>query len=278
MDNLRALRLYVNPLSLQNLQPLEQARSLQHFFLQYHSWSPLPEEQNVIQSILYNSKSTLRSLVMIMNRNSGSFWKYWKENNRVEKGAQGESPIFLALELLHLSGLVVDSSTIQSLHRAVDFTRLRELKLGHVHNTEDIFLPYINDLLTSSPKLDKTLNLQILHIEMSEGECAEATGKMKLNFELKCRFISSFTTLKSLVINNYGRPQPPITTDVGLSDMMLQAILRHNSLEALKLSWMGVRRGHKPPPLSPATIEILIEGLSQLKELHFPLDLERIVG
>jgi hypothetical protein len=255
------------------MKPLAKIKNLKHLELQ----GDILDNRNITQSMLRNSMSTLQSLVVQTNMFAGNFLQDWENNASGKDATMRENHSFTTLKSLSLFGTMIDESVIKSLHKAIDFMRLAELTLVHLHDTDSLLLQYLSSLATSSQVTGTGISLRSLNLKMSDNSFMHTSGQKKADFEAKCRFISSFSTLTTLELPDYGQYPASIATNPGLSDILLQAILKHKNLRNLRISYVGITSGLKVPYLSAKSVETIICGLPHLQEFEFAPEEEQMV-
>lgn len=270
------------------LLPLAEIKNLKHLELHDHSCSS--NNHLVTQSMIRNSKSTLQSLTLVNCRYGAHFLKDWEKNSRATTGAETavihtdrKGHDFTALKCLHLSSMSVDKNFVKEFERAFDFSRLRELELSDIIDPELLFYPFLTSLVTSYiGTTDISLSLRTLSLTMTDVRdfvSSRNTHEQKTaSFEAKSRFLSSFDTLTTLVLRDYGLYSPQANANPGLSDVLLRAILKHKNLKVLRIPYNGVSSDEKIPYLSAATIGELVDGLPQLREIEFAPDEQQMEG
>ncbi|KAH8674452.1 hypothetical protein BGZ60DRAFT_373021 [Tricladium varicosporioides] len=275
LKNLKALRLFSSSVEAEDMKPLAKIKNLKHLDIQDYSGFGNSIDRNITQSILRNSMSTLQSLVVETNMYAGNFLQDWKGKAAGMDGTTPESCSFTALKSLSLSGITIDASAVKSLHKAIDFMRLGELTIVHFNDTDGLLLQYLTSF-TSSQSTGTGINLRKLSLKMSDNTFGHTSEQKKAQFEAKCRFISSFGTLTTLELPDYGQYPDSIATNPGLADILLQAILKHKNLRCLRIPYKGKMSGMKVPYLSATTVEVIIAGLPQLQEFEFAPEEEQI--
>ncbi|KAK9778944.1 putative F-box domain-containing protein [Seiridium cardinale] len=272
--NLKALSLYVHHAEAEELKPLGRIKNLKHIHLQnYDTFETL----NPFQSILRNSASTLQSLAIETDSYTCPFLKDWEKNFKTSagvntKGNGKKGPDFTALRSLSLSGTEIDENFIKEFGKAIDFAQLRELSLANLRDPQCLLQPYMISRASSyQGTADVPLSLRTLSLNMTDHDYMHDTAQQNALFEAKCRFISSFDTLTTLELPDY--PQHPAnTTNPGLSNTLVQAILKHKNLRVLRISYKGRTSGFDIPYLGPETVRTIVDGLHQLREFEFAPD------
>jgi hypothetical protein len=274
LKSLQALRLLSENPEVEAMTPLAKIKNLKHLSVENGS----SDENNVVQSILLNSTSTLQSLVVMTNLYATSFLQDWEKEVSADDALAKQKHSLTVLKSFTLGGASFDATSIKSLQRAIDFMGLRELTLGRLSDGKHLFFQHLTSLTTFSQNNATGISLRSLCLEMRDERYGEPFEQTQANFEAKCRFISSFDTLTTLEIKDYNQYPATIATNPGLSDTLLQAILKHKNLRSLKISYSGVLSGCKIPSLSAKTIAAIIDNLPQLQDLEFAPEEAEIVG
>lgn len=274
LKHLKALRLFSSGVDPEYLKPLFKVKGLKHLDIQgdcdFGRFSGNVEDYRTpTQSLIRNSMSTLLSLTVVAHNYSGHILKDW------DTKATGKHD-FTALKSLTLSGVDIDAGIVMKLEKAFDFMRLRELSLGNMPDENDHLFKHLTILATSSERKSPGISLRKLSLKMGGTEYSYMHSPA--NFESKCAFISSFSTLTTLELPDYGMYPVANTINPGLSDMLLQAILKHKGLKTFKMSYAGIPVDKKVPYLSPETVGQIVDGLPLLQEFEFPPDEEKIVS
>ncbi|KAJ3548774.1 hypothetical protein NM208_g852 [Fusarium decemcellulare] len=272
--NLKALRIYAfNSSTYESIKeetalPLKQLRNLEHLNIQSPSWSALVTNDNdILQSILLNSLSTLKSLDIYTSKWGSDFLADWEDQIKARNpNAMKQAHDFTALKSLSLRGVrfIEDEGPglMQTITRAVDFLQLRELKLADLDQGKLTFFKHLEDLFSKAEK--GTVQLRKLSLDMD----ADAPNSMAAEVLLEgiYRFISSFDTLGALHFHDYNKYNDGKGNDPGLSRTIQQVIVKHKDLESLRFSYRGLS---KIPLVSAKTLRILTKNLPRLRELEF---------
>lgn len=256
--------------------PLARVKSLKHLHLQIGY-----EILATGQSILRNSMSTLQSLDIITNSWCRQFLHSWSKNlkssghdtiSRLDK-----RPDFPALRSLHVEGMMIDEEFIKEFPRAIDLSKLRELTLVRLKDPQTLLWPFLASLITSFRRSNTPLNLRTLFVDMHDPHLQYDTEQQKALFIAKCSFIASFDTLTTLNVRGYGQyTRNEASTNPGLSDTLLQGILKHKNLRVLRISYVGKISGLEIPYLGAEPIGDIIDGLPLLREFEFAPDESRM--
>jgi hypothetical protein len=98
-------------------------------------------------------------------------------------------------------------------------------------------------------------------LRVSDSQRQEAT-------DVKCEFLSSFNTLKTLDIDDYGQYKLEVSENPELPSNLLPAILKHKNLEKLSISYNGIISGYQIPYLKPATVATILDNLPHLRDIN----------
>jgi hypothetical protein len=250
--------------------PLASIRNLKHLNLHSFNSGYKTEDRLASQSMLFNSKATLQSLAL------GTNLEDLPDNS--ENTANGSNARFTALKSLSISGLSIDQNVIKFLDKSFDFMQLNELIMGYFLDPEALLLHHLAKMASSSISKGIGIKLRSLDLSMTDGNynySYEAEGK---DFKSKCQFLSSFDTLTELVLPDYGQYPENINISPGLSDTLLQAILKHQNLKVLRVSYRGITSNLKIPYLSAKSVHSIIGGLPCLEVLEMAPDEHEIVS
>ncbi|KAL6406684.1 RNI-like protein [Ilyonectria robusta] len=270
LKNLQALSLFSTDFEAGALKPLVKIKNLKHFSLQDHSYvSELDDENNVVRSILLNSLSTLQTLAVETNPYAPNFLKDWEKKISAGGTTRSQNHDLTALELFSLSGVSFDAAFIKALDRAIDFIGLTQLSLGLLSEGQHLFLDHLTSLTSSAQSSGADISLRTLRLGMTNEGYTRAATENPGDLEAKCRFISSFDTLTTLLLPDYNQYPREIATNPGLPTMLLQAIIKHKNLRSLKLSYRGIISDRRIPYLSAATVATIIDALPELEEFEF---------
>lgn len=276
--SLKALSLFIDGSEPEDIEPLAQMKNLKHLHLEGRGYCSTSTKNNAIQSMLLNSRSTLQSLALAMGPFSHSFLSDWEKNSKAssEKNGEGISEQghgFSALKSLTLASISIDEDFIREFQKAVDFTGLRELDLTNFHDLDNLLYPHLTSVATAyQGTKDTPLSLRSLSLHMSKDRYQIRSQEENAIFNAKCRFISSFDTLTTLKLRNYGEYPSNTIANPGLTDPLLQAILKHKNLKTLKISYIGQTSGLEIPYLGAKTVGAIVDGLPLLREFGFAPD------
>ncbi|KAF5009873.1 hypothetical protein FDECE_3946 [Fusarium decemcellulare] len=255
--------------------PLAELSDLEHLSVQDRNCDgTVTNDENVLQSILLNSLSTLQSLDIRTGRYFSDFMADWEDQMKARNpDAMKQAHDFSALKSLTLWGIQFHGSlserVMPNLTRAIDFLKLTELNLSHLTEGKLAFFKYLEDLFGSADKTD--IHLRKLSLQMYDDESEQDYQLTELQLEGVYRFICSFETLTSLEFFNYNRHTSVVETNFGLSERIQQAILKHKDLELLRFNYSGSGGYNSRIPDVPAeTVAILTKNLPRLREFEFP--------
>ncbi|RSL46394.1 hypothetical protein CEP54_013869 [Fusarium duplospermum] len=266
LKNLKALSVSTNKFDEGAMRPLAKLKNLQHLNVEDYSWDSGTGKNNVVRSMLLNSRSTLRSLVMHTSSYATCFLDDWEKVVSASKSNQPHN--LAALKSFTFSGVKIDEGNfLKSMQSAIDFAGLQELKLGRFSQGKHHLFQYLAGLAPSAP--DKRINLRILSVNMSHNRHMETPEQKQKTFDAQCAFISSFDTLSSLELVDYNQYPQEQPVNPGLSEPLLQAILKHENLKVLRISYTGIISGCKIPYLSAETVTTIVNNLPNLEEIEF---------
>jgi hypothetical protein len=229
------------------------------------------------QIILLNSMSTLRSLDIRTNQYALNFLEDWERKTSGHHALTKQNHGLAVLKSFTLSGASIDVTFMKSIPAVIDFMRLRELTLEHLYGDKHLFFQHLTSLMESSQNNATGISLRTLRLEMAESGYMAAAEETQTNFGVKCRLISSFDTLTALETKGHNQYSDTIAINPGLSNELLQAILKHRNLRSLKISYDGILSGRKIPYLSASTVATIVENLPQLKIFEFAPEEAEIV-
>ncbi|EEU39435.1 uncharacterized protein NECHADRAFT_81608 [Fusarium vanettenii 77-13-4] len=265
LKNLKALSVSTARFEEGAMRPLAKIKNLQHLFVEDYSWGMGMGKDNVVRSMLLNSRSTLRSLSMRTSSYATCFLDDWEKMVSASKSSQAHD--LIALKSFTLSGVRFDEGNfLKSMQRAIDFAGLHELRLGRLAEGRHLLFQYLASLAGSAP--DKHIDLRTLSVDMSHNHRIETPEQKQTGFDAKCAFISSFDTLSTLELVDYNQYQEHMVNP-GLSDTLLQAILKHENLKVFRISYTGIISGCKIPYLSAETVATIVNNLPHLEEFEF---------
>ncbi|KAH6661037.1 hypothetical protein BKA67DRAFT_531115 [Truncatella angustata] len=271
LKNLKALRLIATNAAPGCLEPLASIKNLKHLEVEDHGYSS--HGITFLQSMLRNSRTTLQSLSV--NSHSYRLSRFLEDCEKDTKtnitGTSDRSHGFTVLKSFSLRGLTIDEDFINELDKTIYFSQLRELSLEYLKDPHCLLPNYLTKQAIFHQGTT-SLSLRTLSLYMSARDYAHSPTQQDALFLAKCRFVASFDTLTSLELQDYG--QYPINTisNPGLSDALLQAILKHKKLNELRINYRGVTSGYEVPYLNAKTVGILVDSLPQLRELEFAPD------
>jgi hypothetical protein len=279
LKKLKALRLISSAFENEDFTPFANIKNLKHLELEHYGGSgDIIDSRNSLQSMLRNSMSTLQSLALATTGFASNLLPYFESYDPGKDATMCENHSFTALRSLSLSSMMIDASAINALHKAIDFMRLGQLTIVNLGDPDGLLMRHLITLAVSSQSVGECIRLRSLFLNMSDHSFTATPAQEEAGFKAKCHFISSFDTLTTLELPNYGQYPSNIATNPGLSDILLQAILKHKNLKTLRISYSGIISGFKVPYLSAATVGAIIGGLPQLQEFDFAPQEEQMVG
>ena len=278
LQRLQALNLIFSDFHDENLKSLTKIKNLKHLTVEESGYGGNSNnKENVVQSLLLNSRSTLRSLALHINPYNADFLDNWEEK-LAERGAVPRQKFdFSDLNSFTLTGASLDSDLVILLARAVNFVGLRELALRRLHAGKALLFEHLTTLLSETQSTATKVKLQTFTLDLSVDDLDLSPTQRQAIVDSQCRLISSFDTLTSLELEDYNQYPREVPTNPGLSNTLLQAILKHQNLTKLKISYLGIKGGYKIPYLSPTTVTMLVTHLLELKEIEFAPEEDDIV-
>ncbi|KAG5655518.1 hypothetical protein KAF25_003855 [Fusarium avenaceum] len=263
--NLKALRLCVVPGGSGDLMdqaaPLAKLGNLEHISVLNRSWgSLLAGKENILQSMLLNSLSTLKSLEVGTNVWYSDFLADWENQIKARKSdALKQAKDFTALKSLSLSGVAFSGefceNVMPSLTRAIDFLQLRELSLKDLRQGRVTFFKYLEDLFRGADK--GTVQLRKLSLDMAGDDDSQSYGTTEYQVEGIYRFIASFDTLTTLEFAEHN---------------IYNSAVESNP-ETLRFTYRGSGSGsYRTPHVNAKTVQILMKNLFNLRTLEFAPD------
>jgi hypothetical protein len=285
--NLKALRLCVGDGSSSDLEdeaaPLTKLSNLEHLSILSRSWGSLvTTREKILQSVLLNSLSTLKSLEISTSKWHSSFLGDWEDQIKARNpDAMEQAHDFTALRSLSLSGVAFAGdfceTMMPSLTRAIDFLQLRELTLKDLSEGKVTFFKYLEDLFRGADK--GTVQLRKLSLDMSGDDDSQSYVTTEYQVEGIYRFISSFDTLTTLEFAEHNMYNSAVESNPGLSRRLLQVVLNHKELETLRFTYRGSGSGDYRVPYVPAkTVQILMKNLLNLRTFEFAPDEDDLVS
>ncbi|KAM0354393.1 hypothetical protein ACHAPU_001437 [Fusarium lateritium] len=264
--NLKALSLNVSNLGQHYTNVMTKIKDLQHLVLKLHGYGGQAySEVRIPESLILKSRSTLRSLILESHSYNYVHFDYlWEEVKDI-----GPEKLLPALESFSMSGSSMEQCDKDGLTKCIDFVALKDLKFGSLSGDFKLIFQYLADSFSTAHQDEKTeIKLRNLQMDMELKTWGVAREDQQAGLDAKIRLISSFDTLTTLTLDNYGQyrtdqPNP------GLGTSLVQGILKHENLTKLKLSCWGFTSDHDMPRLEPDTLTTLVNGLPKLKELEF---------
>lgn len=265
LTHLKALKIHANAAQNVNIAPLVDVKNLKHLYLELDDCS-----DDIYQTIIRNSRTTLQSLHIGGYSLPQDCFQKWTENlNPARHDTCREGRDFPALKALHIQRMSVDEDFVKEFSRAIDISRLRELSIGDFSDNARLLYRRLVGGIAPKDRSYHTPNLRTLRLYMED--MRDPTNHDEL--DARCAFIASFSTLTNLEIEGFGQyPNNQGIDNPGLPDILLKAILNHENLKSLKISYTGIICGMCIPYVGAKSINSLIDGLSQLREIEFAPD------
>lgn len=260
--------------TIKNLKHLSIEDNLYAFGCACNYGRSILTEDHVVRSILLNSRSTLESLCVKTRSLKSNFLYNWQECSSDDGSLTTENHYLTALKSLTLSGITLDADFVESFRHAIKFSDLEAFTLIEAPTSKAIFF----ECLTGFSSGSRNLKLENLTLEIVQSRWGRSSEEHQEEFEAICRFISSFNTLRTLELKDYGQYPSNIATNPGLPQMLLRAIVKHRKLQCLKISYGGITSGYKIPYLSAETVAFIVGNLSDLREFSFAPVESDIVG
>ncbi|KAI1049009.1 hypothetical protein LB506_005077 [Fusarium annulatum] len=258
--NLRALSVSAGNLGESEAKPLAKIKDLKHLAIHLLGFaSPNFRKDNTPLSLILNSRATLRSLDIETGSFSSVFLDDWPKGKSLT-----------SLKSFSLTGATIDEDFLSALANAVDFVALAELKFGYLSHDLKILFEYLSDVFSKARDDQKDkIKLRNLDIEMGKETSFAVPEEQEAHVDARIDFISSFDTLTCLELHDYGQYRQEITVNPGLKSSLVRAILKHEKLTKLKISYRGVTSGYKITCLEPDTVSTLVDNLPALKVFEF---------
>lgn len=270
LRELKALSLNASDASSEDISPIAHIEGLKHLNLQL-GWGGGP---NIGQRLIRNSMSTLRTLAIASNSSYYHCFQNWDQIAGPSGPHDSDSGSrFSHLHSLQMTHLLIDEEFIKIFQRVIDFAKLRELDIGFLVDDHVVFWPFLTGLVASFKSKNVDLHLRVFSTDMRDERHSYTSDQRAARVAVKSAFIASFDTLTTLELRNYGQFDPKqIPINPGLSDNLLQAILHHQNLTTLRMSYVGVISGLEIPYLSATTVSKIIDGLPVLRHFEFAPD------
>ncbi|KAJ4141795.1 hypothetical protein NW768_001013 [Fusarium equiseti] len=219
-------------------------------------------QTDTVRSLLLNSRSTLKSLDVTAN--DFEFFDKW---DQVLK-AKDKKHYLTSLKSFSICcyGYEFNRDHILAMKRAIDFVGLRELVIKTLPDKSPVLFQELAELFATASS-GSGVHLQSLSLDMGVRGWRLSDSEGQAITDARREFVSSFTTLKALNLHDYGQYKLEVTDNPGLPSNLVQAILKHQNLEKLSISYNGVTSGYQIPYLKPATVATLLDNLPHLKEI-----------
>lgn len=273
LKNLKVLDLsFIDNGTDEDLLALAKIKGLKHFKLS-DTYSFDSERRKALQTMIINSASTLESLcVKTCNRSPmGLLLLDWAEKDPTLAATTSRKPVLTALRSLSLDSYTMGFEGIDTIFKAIDFTQLVELRVCRMDQHDRYFLRKFVALVKAAKSDGTGMKLRHLCVEMWRAPSADDTiADVAEKIEEISELVSCFDSLESLKLENFGEyPRARITTNPGLANSLLQAILRNKNLKTLKISHNQPEHEFRVPYLSPESVGALIDGLHLLQNFEF---------
>lgn len=237
--------------------PLRKIKNLQHLVLS------AGYQTDTVRSLLLNSRSTLKSLDI-----TSSHFDFFTKWDQVTK-SKDQKHYLPSLKSFTICGhgYEFDRNHIRALVKAIDFVGLQELNIKSLPDDSPVLFRQLTELFPTATSGSR-VRLQSLALDMGVRGWRLSDNQIQEMTDVKCEFLSSFNSLKTLVLDDYGQYKLEVTENPELPSHLVQAILKHQDLEKLSISYGGVTSGYQIPYLKPATIATLLDNLPHLKEIN----------
>jgi len=251
---LQALSLNIQHL---DFHPLRKIKNLQHLTIS------AGYQTDTVRSLLLNSRSTLKSLDVT----SGHFDFFNKWDQVIKSKDQKHYLTSLKSFTICSHGYEFDRDHVRVLTKAIDFVGLRELVIKSLPDNAPVLFRELVELFSSATS-GSGVHLRTLSLHMPVRGWRVSDSQRQEATDVKCEFLSSFNTLKTLNIDDYGQYKLEVTENPELPSNLLPAILKHENLEKLSISYNGVISGYQIPYLKPATVATLLDNLPHLRDIN----------
>ncbi|KAK8104894.1 hypothetical protein PG999_008253 [Apiospora kogelbergensis] len=247
---LQALSIGIQSLSQDRAtaKALRRVKNLKHLSLQTSDQDPWTSGDNVAQSLIRNSATTLRSLLL---RSASRWTRFFPDREKTDSvDTQYRLTMLRSLRLMSIN---LGHENVEAMLESVDFTKLEDLAIGLLDGESDSVLDHLTALFGAAPPSLRSLSISLVE-----------------SVETRTRFLSSFTTLTKLVLKDYVERDEDIPENSGLPDTLLHAILGHQNLEILILTFPHSTRTRLPlQHTSVQTIRAIVDGLPKLQDFVF---------
>ncbi|CAH0054151.1 unnamed protein product [Clonostachys solani] len=276
LERLKALSISTNAFSETAVKSLARIQGLQHLSLIEMDSHQLAPGESVLGSLIHNSKSTLKSLRIMDTTYTTSFLNHLRETVPTSKGSSdARHHAFSALKSLTLEDTALDTEVIRHLKDSFDFLGLDQLEIRRGIGASELFFQTLAKMATTTSHI-RLMTLFLTLSSVSNNETDEElqqpvtmTQQHKPLIEVKCRFISAFTTLTSLELHNDSRHMIDTTADPVIEQQVVQAITQHRGLKILKISYGELTSNRRVSYLSARSVSALVNNLPHLEEIEF---------
>ncbi|KAF2674304.1 hypothetical protein BT63DRAFT_435437 [Microthyrium microscopicum] len=268
LQNLQALRV-LHRIPADYMPPLSSLKNLKHLAVEGESSYYSSSDNSAIESMIVNSASTLRSLVIKSGPYRDNFLTDLEKRLAAHPTLAKRKHSLSALKRFTLHGVPFDAAFIKSLSRAIDFMGLDELILERLDHRKHIFYQHLAILALSSQSRPWGISLRNMSLDMSDDRWNETEDQIQANLEAKCSFISSFKTLTALELVGYGQNPRHIATNPDISNMLVHAIIKHTNLKSLKICYPSIISEHQIRYLTAMNVATIIDSLPELQEFEF---------
>lgn len=179
---------------------------------------------------------------------------------------------FPDLRSISIIGMAVAKEFVDRFPEVFDLPSLRDLSFCGLTGDAPFFTA-LAQAMSSYARSNISIHLRTLSIDMYDIDEWNVTSEHQAAIRAaKTSLIASFDTLTSLKIPQYGQYRNNVSVNPGLSDELVQAILKHKHLRQLSIDYHGVGSNLHIPYLGPKQIGRIIDGLPELREFNFAPD------
>jgi len=261
LQHLRALKLDTMPHEI-IFDPLKNLKALTHLSL---GASPSDDgAASAVLSMLQHSASTLQALVL-------SSGKYHMKS--LLDPLDWKLLPFTKLRSLDINQVEFEMAMVPKFLKTFYIANLEKLIIGILEGDFNLFFDSLAFLFKSiSPRKPKLQKLTI-NMDSADHWYNKPREPNKIEIDHKCNFISSFDTLTSLKLNDYGLFADDV--DRGqqkINPNLLSAILCHHNLKTLIFYIGGIPSGFNVFCLAIEEVRSIVEGLPCLEVFDAAFD------
>ncbi|KAF5023103.1 hypothetical protein F66182_4860 [Fusarium sp. NRRL 66182] len=247
------------------LKPLNTIQNLKHLYLETDGFHDDADLENPLQTLIFNSRSTLRSLHLKTTFGSLYCLDNWQKMIQASGTPSNQTHHLISLKSFSLTRTSIDLTLHNALVRIIDFVGLEELSLDDLGGDTAPLFQHLGSEYSAAQGRD--VKLRTLTLDMTRHDSGMSRDVKRAIFDAKYRFLSSFDALTSLELVDYSQsraevPQPELT------DKLLEPILKHKNLTRLSFLFNELDE-NKIPYLSAAALAKIIATLPKLQHLQF---------